>query len=181
LNISFRILLTVYAVCLTLIALIVMIIALWPSVLVTIVDYIFYVVDIPYANFIIFVVAFLFLSISLIFLFSGIRKYKEKKAISRSTNIGEIKISLETIENIALAVTRKIAGIKDIKTDTSKTDEGVTIELKVVLLPDVNIPSLSEEIQKRVKQSVESTAGIIVSNVSVAIDSVYTGYRSRVE
>jgi len=181
LNIFFRILLTVYAICLTIIAILVMIVALWPPFFDILTNNVYFAMEYPYTNFIMFIVALLFLTLSLIFLLSGIKQYKEKKAVTRVTNIGEIRISLETIENIALAVTRKIQGIKEIKAGSAKTEEKIRVELRVILLPEVNIPSLSEEIQKKVKHSVETATGIEVSNVSVIVENVYTGYRSRVE
>jgi len=49
------------------------------------------------------------------------------------------------------------------------------------LMPDVNIPEISQAIQKKVKEYVESTAGIIVKEVYVYIDNLAALQRSRVE
>lgn len=180
-NIFFRILLTVYAICLTVIAMIVMVISVRPAVFDAITNYLNNVLAYPYTNFIMFVIAFIFLALSLIFLLSGIKKYKDKKAVSKFSSIGEIKISLDTIENIALAVSRNINGIREAKTYSVKKNGSVSVELKIVVLSDVNIPVVSEDLQKKVKQSVEKSTGIEVGDVLVTVENVYTGYRSRVE
>ncbi len=48
-------------------------------------------------------------------------------------------------------------------------------------MPEMNLPSLSEDIQRKVKKLIEENAGVSVKNVKVTVDNIYTGYRSRVE
>ena len=48
-------------------------------------------------------------------------------------------------------------------------------------MPDINIPALLEDIQLRVKKSIEETSGILVDDVKMFVENIYTGYRSRVE
>lgn len=182
-NIFSRILLAVYAVFLIFISLITMIISLWSNVFYSVVG--FFEAEIISSSmnlFIMFFIAFVFFVMSMIFLLSGFRKSaKEKKVISKFTNVGEITISLDAIESITLGVTKKFVGVRDAKADVCKVDNGVLITIKIVVLPELNIPLLSEDIQIKVKKSVEDTAGVNVNNVKVFIDNIYTGYKSRVE
>jgi len=55
------------------------------------------------------------------------------------------------------------------------------IFIKTIVMPDINIPALLEDIQLKVKKSVEETTGIVVNEVKVSVENTYTGYRSRVE
>ena len=126
-------------------------------------------------------VAFIFFALSLTFLLSGFRSDKDKKAVSKHTNIGEIKISLDTIENIALGASRKLNGVKEAKANLFKREDGVAIVVRTVVLPDINIPLLSEDIQVKVKKAIEDSTGIKVSDVRVVVENIYSGYRSRVE
>lgn len=181
-NIFFRILLAVYAFCLTIASLIIMAFTFWPAIFDAISHYVKYVVlSSRNASIIMFIIAFAFFALSITFLMSGFRGDKDKKSVSKHTNIGEIKISLDTIENLALAASRKLNGVKESKAYVAKLAEGVSIVIKTVVLADINIPALSEDIQVKVKRTVEESSGIKVSDVKVVVDNIYTGYKSRVE
>jgi uncharacterized alkaline shock family protein YloU len=160
-----------------------MIISVWPKVF----DSVSYFVKTNILNssvnvFLMFFIALIFFTISTGFLFSGLRKSaKDKKVISKYTNVGEITISLDAIENITLAVTKKFTGVRDAKADVRKFNDTVAITIKAVVMPELNIPLLSEDMQVKVKKTVEETAGVNVNSVKVFIDNIYTGYKSRVE
>lgn len=118
---------------------------------------------------------------SIIFLFSGIKSDKDKKAICKLTDLGELKVSLVSIENIALGVTKKISGVRDVKASVKKSQDNVYIAIKTIVMPDVIIPELLEEIQNRVKKVVESITGIKVLRINAMVDNISTVYKSRVE
>ncbi len=122
------------------------------------------------------------LAVSVILLLSGTNDDTEKRTISKKTEIGEIKVSLNSIESIALAATKRLSGIKEAKANVYKGMEGVTVVIKAVVLSDVNIPILSEDIQVKVKKTVEDTSGIRVIEVKVIVDNIFVGYnKNRVE
>ncbi|NLH95838.1 MAG: alkaline shock response membrane anchor protein AmaP, partial [Clostridiaceae bacterium] len=124
-----------------------------------------------------------FFALSIMFLLSGVRSNKDKKAVGKQTEIGEILISLNSIENIAINASRKTNGVRDSKTMVRKTDNGVEIESRLVVMPEMSIPAITEEVQQRVKKSVEDTAGVRVESVKVIVDNIYSGitYKPRVE
>ena len=109
------------------------------------------------------------------FLLSGVRSNKDKKAVSKHTNIGEIRISLNSIENIALTTSRRINGVRDTKAFVKRQEDTVSITIRTMVLPDIVIPAVSEEIQDRVKRAVEENAGIEVKNVKVQVEGIYSG------
>jgi uncharacterized alkaline shock family protein YloU len=181
-NLLFRILLTIYAFCLMIISLIACSITIRPGIFTGISSYLTEsVLPNNTAKLIMFFITLIFLVLSIMFLFSGVKRDKDKKAVSKYTNIGEIKISLNSVENIALTASRKLTGIKESKAYVTKIEDALNIVIKVVILTDINIPSLSEDIQIKVKNSVEETTGIKVNDVKVVVDNIYTGYKSRVE
>ena len=112
---------------------------------------------------------------------SGIRGGKERRSISKNTAIGEIRISPATFENIAINVIRRLNGIRDARAHVRIEDGQVRLEIKAVTLTDVNIPALCEEAQTRIKQAIETCTGVIVSEVEIFVDNVYTVYKGRVE
>ncbi|MCX7747501.1 MAG: alkaline shock response membrane anchor protein AmaP [Clostridia bacterium] len=181
-NIFIRVLLAIYAFCLTVVSVIAMYITLKPAAFKGISSYISEdILKSSSASIIMFIVELIFLAMSLTFLLSGFKRDKEKRAVSKVTNIGEVLISLDTIENIALTASRRLNGVRESKADVVKFDDSVSIFIKTVVMPDVNIPILLEDIQVKVKKSVEESAGVRVNEVKVMVSNIYTGYKSRVE
>jgi uncharacterized alkaline shock family protein YloU len=117
----------------------------------------------------------------MVFLLSGFKIDREKKAITRYTNIGLIKISLSAIETIALNATKKISGVKETKAIVTQSGDSVFILIKSVVLSDVNIPSILEDIQVKVKKTVEDITDVKVNEVTATVENVYAGYKGRVE
>ena len=181
-NIIFRTILAIYAFCLTLASVILMAMTLNHSFFASTTNYITeYVLPNKASNVLMFIVELIFFALSMMFLFSGVRSEREKKFISKVNNVGEIRISLNTIENIALAASRKLSGIKETKAYVNRYGENVSIYIKAVVLAEIHIPTLSEELQNKVKKAVEETSGINVTDVKVSVENIYTGYKSRVE
>jgi len=185
-NIFFRILLAIYAFCLAIISAVLMYISVQTKVYIRISSYLADNVFTDGATgyrIAVSVIALVFFALSLMFLFSGIKSNKDKKGVSKHTNIGEIRISLNSIENIAFNASKKAGGVRESKTVVKKEDDGVGIEVRIVAMPDLSIPTISEEIQSRVKKAVEDASGIEVKQVRVVVDSIYSGVtnRARVE
>jgi len=183
-NIFLRILLAVYAVCLTFISAISMIIAIKPVTFDLICEYVSdNIMTSNAALIVLFIISLIFFILSMTFLLSGIKGSKDKNAVSKHTNIGEIRISLNSIENIALNASKRMNGVRDTRASVEKRNENVSVTIRLVVMPDINIPAISEEIQARVKKSIEESAGIAVENVRVVVDNIYSGsiYKPRVE
>ena len=181
-NIIFRTILAIYAFCLTVVSVILMAMTLRHSLFTSMTGYIEeYVLPNKASNILMFIVELIFFALSIVFLLSGVKSDKEKKFISKANNVGEIRISLNTIENIALAASKKLSGVKETKAYVSRVGEDVSIYIKSVVLSDIHIPTLSEELQNKVKKAVEETSGINVTDVKVSVENIYTGYKSRVE
>ncbi|TYQ13371.1 UNVERIFIED_CONTAM: putative alkaline shock family protein YloU [Acetivibrio alkalicellulosi] len=181
-NIIFRTLLAFYAFCLTVISLILMIVTLNVDIFNKTSTYLVdNILENPSSTILLFIVELIFFGLSLMFLLSGVKSDKNKKAISKFNNTGEIKISLNTIENIALATARKLNGVRDTKAHVRKMGDNVSVHIKTIVMPDVNIPALLEDVQRKVKKSIEETSGIMVNDIKVSVDNIYTGYKSRVE
>jgi uncharacterized alkaline shock family protein YloU len=174
-NVFLRILLIIYAFCLMVLSAFIMVVSIRTEFLVTAYSYLF---DSALSNrstsAVVFSAALVFFILSLIFLLSGIRSGKDKKSVSKHTNIGEIKISLSTIENIALAASRKLNGVKETKASVFSKDDTVSITLNTVVLTDVNIPEISAGMQESVKKAVEQTSGVAVNDVKIIVENVHT-------
>jgi uncharacterized alkaline shock family protein YloU len=112
---------------------------------------------------------------AIIFLIFAFRTSKDKKAVSKYTNIGEVKISLNSIENIALNSVERFEEMRNVKAFVSKLDDNVSIIIKTLVLASTNIPELSREVQEAVKLAVEDSSGVAVSDVKIVIEDIYSG------
>ena len=102
-NIIFRILLAVYAFCLTVISLITVVLTLRPEMIERASE--FLVNDVlPNRGISLFLlfVEIVFFGLSLMFLLSGVRSEKDKKSVRKINNVGEIRISLNAMKALHL-------------------------------------------------------------------------------
>lgn len=172
-NTLFKVLLAIYAFFLALVSAVVMLIYFENRILKNIYEYVIDNVLISQsASLVMFFIALLFFILSIVFLLSGFKSSNVIKGVSRKTEIGEVRISLESIESIALSATKRVKGIANTKASVTMLEDKVTINVKVEILPDVNIPLATEEMQKEVKNLVESISGITVSEVKVIVDNI---------
>lgn len=118
------------------------------------------------------------------FIVSISRSGSSAPSIVQKTGHGDIRISVETVENLALKAASRIRGAKDLKARVRVADAGLQILILAFVDGDVSIPSLSEEMQRSVAQQVEEATGIPVAEVSVYIANVTqapASFKSRVE
>jgi uncharacterized alkaline shock family protein YloU len=94
------------------------------------------------------------------------------QSIDKKTELGEIQITMETLENLSLKAISRMKGIHDVKAVVRTSEAGLQIKLRGLVDGDQVIPTLSEEMQKVVKSHVEAIAGIPVSNVIVRITNI---------
>jgi len=172
-----RIVLTIYTFCLAIVSIVVM---LLPFNLIGIlsiqnIDYYFYSIN---GNYIYTIIGLAFFLVSVRFLLSGVSSKKRDKYITRHTNLGELKISIQTIEGLAQSVTSDFFGIKDIKTSAVVEDEKLVIHIKGLVDPDINIPETTINIQNRVKEHTENCTGIEVQEIKVEITNITTPTRT---
>jgi uncharacterized alkaline shock family protein YloU len=121
--------------------------------------------------------------LSLRFLFWREGRGRTATSVDQRTDYGDVRISIETIESLALKATHRFRGIKDVKSKVKVEDAGLAISLKMNVEGDQSIPELSEEIQRSVKSYIEDITGIPVATVTVYVSSVASPglTRQRVE
>ncbi len=172
-NILLRILLVIYAVCFIIISVLSVITVLNNEIAT---NFRQKFISLGYNSPIVFIIiSLIFLVSAILFLIFALKTNKDKKAVSKNTNIGEVKISLNSIENIALSAVGKFSAVRNVRAFVSKVDDNVSVTIKALVLPDINIPVISNEIQEAVKSAVEESSGIMVSDVRVVIEDIYSG------
>jgi uncharacterized alkaline shock family protein YloU len=105
-------------------------------------------------------------------------------SINQRTEHGDIRISVETVENLALKAASRTRGVKDLKARVRFAESGLEILIRAFIDGEGSIPALSEDMQRTVSQQVEEATGIPVAEVSVFIANVTqspASFKSRVE
>ncbi len=82
---------------------------------------------------------------------------------------GQIRISFDTIKQLANRTGRSIRGVQEFDTRVRNGQAGIWLSVRVKALPDLDLSRVSAEIQTAVKDYVEHTTGINVEKVIVNI------------
>jgi len=130
------------------------------------------------------IVSAVMLLISLRFLYVALRRGGgAAQSIDQRTEIGDIRISLETVENLALKAASRHRGVQDLRARIRVTDAGLEISIRAVVDGDSPIPALTEEMQRSVRDHVEQITGIPVANVAVFVANIARSqtFKNRVE
>ncbi len=100
----------------------------------------------------------------------------------RHTDLGAIRVSVETLEIMTQKVVRSFNEVKDVRVNIITEEDGVKIQLKLLMMPDVVLPDVSASIQEKVKEYIQSYSGILVKEVFIYIDNLVTPQqRSKVQ
>ena len=120
------------------------------------------------------IVAIIFLVVSLRFFFSSFRRSKPKveRGIRQRNDLGEVNITIQTIQTIAERAARRVKGVRDMKTTVKALESGNIITLRVSVDGETPLPDLTQQLQAGVKEQVEGIAGVVISEVAVVVTEV---------
>lgn len=107
---------------------------------------------------------------------------KIQRTLVYKTAFGEVQIADTAVEDLAYREVKRLKGIKDagVHVRTNKGG-GLEIDVAATLLPDINIPQISQEIRTRVAEYVRETTGIPVDSVSARVVNISHEARPRVQ
>ncbi|UUZ79560.1 alkaline shock response membrane anchor protein AmaP [Paenibacillus sp. P26] len=138
--------------------------------------------------------AVIFISVTLVvallsirFLYLSVRRGAGESvpSIDQRTEIGDIRISLDTVENLSLKAANRTRGVKDLRARVKVSQAGLEIIIRAIVDGESPIPRLTEEMQANVKKHIEEITGIPVAFVSVFIANIQQQtsptFKSRVE
>ena len=116
----------------------------------------------------------LLLLISVKLLFAGRTKKGDARpasALMRQTELGGTYIALEAIDSMVQKHCRAIPRVKDVHTTLQSTEAGITVGIRLCVLSDTDVVTLSGELQKSLKENIESLTGIQVNEIGVLVES----------
>ncbi|MDQ1909525.1 alkaline shock response membrane anchor protein AmaP [Paenibacillus sp. GD4] len=123
--------------------------------------------------------------LSIRFLYISLRRGRAAvPSIDQRNEFGDIRISLETVENLSLKAANRTRGVRDLRSRVRVNQAGLELEIRAIVEGDSPIPQLTEEMQSNVKQHIEDITGIPVASVTVFIANIAPSsptFKSRVE
>jgi len=98
--------------------------------------------------------------IGLVFIASQYLASKKEDCIAFDSAEGEVVIAVSAIEDFVKRVSSSFWEVKDAIPTVEPRDDGVSVELKVVLWDDKNIQSTTAKIQKTIKNQIQDFFGL---------------------
>lgn len=125
---------------------------------------------------------FIILGVLAAYLFSmGLRRRRSYDSIQYSTPMGDVRISIQAIEDLALRASKKVKGVREADVSVRQSPSGVTLFAEISVSPDVSIPEVTSEIRDRLGSYIRETSGVGVDGVDVTIKKIAADVRTRVE
>ncbi len=127
------------------------------------------------------VLGLLLLVSSVRLLYLAFRRHPGQQVL-HETELGDVHISLDAVENLVKRVARQVKGVRDVRPYVRLTAEGIEADLRVWVSPDVCIPDLARELQEEVRRSVQTVVGVGVAGLEIRVENITTQvHRGRVE
>lgn len=118
-----------------------------------------------------FIVA-LFIAVGLKLFLASISRTKDGQAIIQEHLLGQVHITPHTMEEMVKRAVYKVNGVRRATPKIIPRPEGIDILLRVTVVPDINIPNISERIQQDVKEYITELTGISVRNIKIIVESI---------
>jgi uncharacterized alkaline shock family protein YloU len=130
------------------------------------------------------IVGFVFFAASVRLILTALTGQGDGRPVIHETAHGEVRISLDAVENLVKKVARGIKGVREIKAEISHSPsgDGLHARLRATISPEVSIPEVSEEIQNNVRQYVKRVVGIEMADVAIRVENIAAeGNRRRLD
>ncbi len=123
------------------------------------------------------------ITVRLMFAGSGNKKeVQPTSTLVQATELGATFITLSAIDSMVQKHCRANNRIRNVVSCVRAVREGgVTLSVRLALMPDTDIPTLSAELQKTLKEYVERNSGINVREIGILVEDTSSNPKSRVE
>lgn len=113
--------------------------------------------------------------VALVLLVFGLhRRARPADTVLQNSELGEVRITITAIENMVLRVTQQGSGIKESSRRVTQSPQGLMIETRIKVMPDLELPELSSELQQKIREYIERITGIKVAAVKVLVENIVT-------
>lgn len=99
------------------------------------------------------------------------RRRKDKGFVLQRTEYGDMSISMKALENMVKKCVEAHPELKVSSTKIYRVRNGVSVEIRILLMGGVNIPLAVNALQKQIKQYITSCSGVDVHEVRVKVET----------
>lgn len=99
-------------------------------------------------------------------------RQKKRGIVVQETDLGAVQVSLTAVENLLTKLLRSFPAVKEVKPRIESKKGSAAITLHLSVIPETNIPELTERIQTLVQEGVWDVLGIKVCQVKVLVDKM---------
>lgn len=123
-----------------------------------------------------------FFAVSVRLISIAFRRKGGGQPVIHETSMGEVRISLDAVENLIRKTARSIKGVREIKVVVTHGKDGLHVFLSGTISPEVSIPEVSEEIQGSVRQYVKRVVGVDLIDIRLEVENIANeGRRTRLD
>lgn len=114
-----------------------------------------------------------FAFISLKFLVQALSSAKAPvQAVIQQTDMGQVRISVEAMQNMVHKVVAPLRGVKNVRPRVSCCPEGINVFIKLEVTPDISVPDITLETQNTVQSYIKEYVGVPVNTIRILVDDV---------
>ncbi|HHV43164.1 MAG TPA: alkaline shock response membrane anchor protein AmaP [Firmicutes bacterium] len=115
------------------------------------------------------VIGFLVLLLGVYLFLLALRGLPEERFIEQEASLGVVRISFRALERLIYKAVRQLSGVRDLDITLKAAPEGLVVAIGLEVQPDLNIPSVVEEVQSSIAEYLLRTTGISVGRVYVEV------------
>jgi len=86
--------------------------------------------------------------------------FQREKTIAFTTSSGEVTIALTAVEDLIKQLSNVLPEIKELRPNVVAGKKGITVDLKVVLRSEANLPELTARLQDITKSKIQEVLGV---------------------
>lgn len=98
-----------------------------------------------------------------------------------SGSLGEVRMTVSALENLVTKASNSVKGVREVKPRIKTLPGGVALFIQAAVNPELNIPSVTQQLQQEVAAYIQEYAGIEVLEVKVLVENVSRETKGRVD
>lgn len=120
-----------------------------------------------------------FFLVSLRLLLAGLRSRRGPGKIVHQTEMGVVEISIGAVEELIAKTARHTRGVRNAKVHIRQLGDEVKVDMRIVVGPEYNIPTVATEIQQRTQEYLKNTVGVTMSEVRIFVNDISNEFKSK--
>lgn len=116
---------------------------------------------------------------SMYLIFMSLKSKPDERVVTHDTSLGLVHVSAATITGLVTQSVQQFEGVRSLDVVIQEVAP-LKISIELQLLPDNNIPELSQSIQTTVTDYLKNTVGITAESINVLIKGIVTDHKQKI-